>query len=611
MGFLGNSYQSYPTREEAEEAFQEFRRAEEIMLQNPTVQLQHHHHQHPRKLHPNYTSFTSLNVHRRHFTVLARSYQMLVSRGNVRKSRSYGRVRTGQHTNRISALPNSLLCHILAYLPTKYAMATSILSRRWKHVWTSLNNLSFDDRLCSRHPAFPEVGTQGFVDFVQTVLLRTDPGNIDRFSLHWSTPTNLSYLNHWMSSAVNRHVRELELDLGENNRIQLPDMLYTSTTLEVLKLHSDYMINVPTDGPCFPVVKVLHMMLHNPENALTEKMFSICPSLEDLSIHAYLYEDGPQTNFIIESSTLKRFTFRVTLQDNYFSEIEHSVMLKAPNLQYLYIASDILGSYVLHDLHSVNKVVLDIFYGEWTNGDPNCVVQLLAGLNKTKFLSVNAGITYIMLLTGPSAYVTVAQNALFMQYDFFGCDAYRKWVASSACNPQCLSQFGESIGTQEEIITNNATIKCTDLVPLTATGKVEGEKVLGKIETPFEKTKLAAYTLSAISPCMRLFEVIAKEIQALLNPDDGNASVCHHINSRILLLSQRIRKIMSSSSDSDREGDEWYEIVDVPDDAMYLDSEDGWADDKGDTVIEINGDRGPTIWKFTSRWLHTWPREDR
>ena len=34
--------------------------------------------------------------------------------------------------------------------------------------------------------------------------------------------------------------------------------------------------------------------------------------------------------------------------------------------------------------------------------------------------------------------------------------------------------------------------------------------------------KVAAYTFSAISPCMRLFEVIAKEIQALLNPDDGS-----------------------------------------------------------------------------------------
>ncbi len=74
----------------------------------------------------------------------------------------------------------------------------------------------------------------------------------------------------------------------------------------------------------------------------------------------------------------------------------------------------------------------------------------------------------------------------------------------------------------EEIITNNVIIKCTDFLPLTASGKVEGEKVHGKIETPFQKTKLAAYTVSAISPWMRRFQVIAKEIQPLLNPDDGN-----------------------------------------------------------------------------------------
>lgn len=74
----------------------------------------------------------------------------------------------------------------------------------------------------------------------------------------------------------------------------------------------------------------------------------------------------------------------------------------------------------------------------------------------------------------------------------------------------------------EEIITNDAAVKCTDFLLSTASGKVEGQKVLGKIETPFEKIKVAAYTLSAISPCMRLFEFIAKEIQALINPDDGS-----------------------------------------------------------------------------------------
>ncbi|KAJ0111985.1 hypothetical protein Patl1_01692 [Pistacia atlantica] len=74
----------------------------------------------------------------------------------------------------------------------------------------------------------------------------------------------------------------------------------------------------------------------------------------------------------------------------------------------------------------------------------------------------------------------------------------------------------------EECITNNATLKYTDFLLATASGKVEGEKVLGKIETPFEKTKVAAYTIGAISPCLRLFAFITKEIQPLLDPNDSS-----------------------------------------------------------------------------------------
>ncbi|KAL9142989.1 hypothetical protein ABFS82_14G207800 [Erythranthe guttata] len=74
----------------------------------------------------------------------------------------------------------------------------------------------------------------------------------------------------------------------------------------------------------------------------------------------------------------------------------------------------------------------------------------------------------------------------------------------------------------EESICENATLKYTEFLKETASGKVGAEKFSVKIVTPFEKTKLAAYTLSAISPCMRLYTFISNEILALLHPDTDN-----------------------------------------------------------------------------------------
>ncbi|CAN6561200.1 unnamed protein product [Malus baccata var. baccata] len=47
--------------------------------------------------------------------------------------------------DRISELPNSLLCHILSFLPILDAAQTTILSRRWENLWTPLPKLVFDD----------------------------------------------------------------------------------------------------------------------------------------------------------------------------------------------------------------------------------------------------------------------------------------------------------------------------------------------------------------------------------------------------------------------------------------------------------------------------------
>ncbi|KZV58240.1 hypothetical protein F511_34227 [Dorcoceras hygrometricum] len=65
-----------------------------------------------------------------------------------------------------------------------------------------------------------------------------------------------------------------------------------------------------------------------------------------------------------------------------------------------------------------------------------------------------------------------------------------------------------------------ATVKYTDFLLATAAGKVGGVKAPGKLATPFEKTKLAAYTLGAMTPCMSLYAFLGKELQAFLEPSE-------------------------------------------------------------------------------------------
>lgn len=49
--------------------------------------------------------------------------------------------------NRISHLPNRVICHILSFLPTKYVVVTWVLSTKWTNLWALVPNLDFDDEL--------------------------------------------------------------------------------------------------------------------------------------------------------------------------------------------------------------------------------------------------------------------------------------------------------------------------------------------------------------------------------------------------------------------------------------------------------------------------------
>ncbi|GAY64528.1 hypothetical protein CUMW_234270 [Citrus unshiu] len=311
---------------------------------------------------------------------------------NVTK-RKRGRPKTNRgNADRISSLPDSVLCHILSYIPTKHVVATSVIAKRWQNVWTAVPNLSFDDRLCLRPPASTYVPLRGFADFVHTVLLRTNPAKIGKFSLYCSRPTNLARFYDWIATALMHEVGEIQLYLGQQSRVELPEAIYSAACLKVLTLDSDFSIQVPSSGTCFPSVKILSVRLENPDKSVTENLFCSCPSLEELSVTCELHDDTPPPNLIISSATLKTCKLIVRSEDMLFREVDYMLTITAPKLESLEIYSDLLGSFVMHDLHSLKIVKLDIMHAEWAQVDPYRAIQLLAGINSCKYLHLSAGI---------------------------------------------------------------------------------------------------------------------------------------------------------------------------------------------------------------------------
>ncbi|CAN0903405.1 Bifunctional TH2 protein, mitochondrial [Linum grandiflorum] len=94
-------------------------------------------------------------------------------------------------------------------------------------------------------------------------------------------------------------------------------------------------------------------------------------------------------------------------------------------------------------------------------------------------------------------------------------------VGRFTCTKHCiLQEWG--IDPAKEVSADPATVKYTDFLLATASGKVEGVKGPGKLATPFERTKIAAYILGAVAPCMRLYAFLGKELQELVDSNDDS-----------------------------------------------------------------------------------------
>ncbi|KAL4272549.1 hypothetical protein GQ457_13G002440 [Hibiscus cannabinus] len=228
-----------------------------------------------------------------------------------------------EDVDRLSDLPDSILSHILSFLSTKEAVGTSVLSSKWRHLFTSVSNLDFD--LEHENLKSYTFGVNSFISFVDKMLFSHNMTNIENFRLKRNTRVDSNSVYRWISAAAVRGVKHLDLNIWLDKSIMFPGVVFTCRTLVTLKLDlCSFVFDVPKSVH-LPNLKTLHLSRVEFSNDDSFKnLLSGCISLEDMVLR-YWHGD---TNFSITHHLLKRLTI-------FSCDLSYcKIMIDTPNLVY-------------------------------------------------------------------------------------------------------------------------------------------------------------------------------------------------------------------------------------------------------------------------------------
>ncbi|XP_019084341.1 PREDICTED: putative FBD-associated F-box protein At1g05080 [Camelina sativa] len=211
--------------------------------------------------------------------------------------------------DRISALPEDLLVMILDLVPTKDAVATMFLSKRWFSVWTMKQRLEYID--------MEDESKKSVWRFLEKSLQLHRAPVISNLCivLGPSCPTDAD-VGKLVANAVDRSVLEMKLQLlWSADPAILPKTLYSCQSLVTLTLSDKILVDVPSSASLPSLTTLyLHDVLYKDDDSLV-KLLSSCPVLEKLFVKRNKKDDNV-TRFRVEMPNLLCVSYKNLRDDS-------------------------------------------------------------------------------------------------------------------------------------------------------------------------------------------------------------------------------------------------------------------------------------------------------
>ncbi|KAL1188034.1 F-box/LRR-repeat protein [Cardamine amara subsp. amara] len=297
--------------------------------------------------------------------------------------------------DRISGLPGDVIGIIVSFLPANDAARVLLLARSFRHLYTIIPNLEFNDAL-EFHGTFTDFVTQSLAQLETTTLIR-------RFSLK-SEGGIKSRINHWLRDVLKRSVMDLELDIYGYGS-ELPSEIFTGNTVIKVKLGKEFEISVIPKNALLPSLESLildtdvRFCAPDDGDCAFKALLLACPVLKELIIKEMHWEKWNWSR-LVSSQSLQRLTMSRILFDDFIEDEAHTLSFDTPSLAYFEYCDVVPDAYPVVNFDSLVEAKLDLlvmenrnwsgtfpYYSDNLSSNPR---NLIEGIRNVKILDLTS-----------------------------------------------------------------------------------------------------------------------------------------------------------------------------------------------------------------------------